>query len=263
MNSAQLKKLFNTGKPVIAMLHARALPGRPRHDAASGITAIKAALARDLDVLQDHGVDGLLFCNEADLPYQLKTGPETAAAMAALVGELSSKIHVPFGIDIVWDPAASLAVARATGAAFVREVFTGTYESDLGLMRPAFGDLNKETIKVFANITPEFASPLGQKGRTIAERARGALHNGVDAILITGPITGSPTSIKELQTAKAAVPGTPVLASTGVTAGTVKETLQVADGVIVGTHLKRDGVTWNPVDPARTARFMTEAAKAV
>ena len=65
-------------------------------------------------------MDGLLFCNEADLPYRLQTGPETAAAMAALVGELRSKIHRPFGIDIVWDPVASLAVARATGAAFVR-----------------------------------------------------------------------------------------------------------------------------------------------
>jgi len=30
----------------------------------------------------------------------------------------------------------------------------------------------------------------------------------------------------------------------------------VADGAIVGTHLKRDGVTWNPVDPERAVRFM-------
>jgi hypothetical protein len=257
--TALLHNLFGTGKPIIAMLHARALPGRPRHDAPAGMKPILDALARDLGALQAAGVDGLLFCNEADLPYRLQTGPETAAAMAALVGELNQEIHVPFGIDIVWDPVASLAVARATGACFVREVFTGVYESDLGLMRPGIG-AGAEDVAVFANITPEFASPLGH--RTTAERARGAVFLGIDAILITGPITGLPTSLEELQTVKAAVPGTPVLASTGVTVGTIKRTLEAADGAIVGTHLKHDGVTWNPVDPVRAAAFMAAATRA-
>jgi membrane complex biogenesis BtpA family protein len=257
--TALLHNLFGTGKPVIAMLHARALPGRPRHDGAPGMKPILDALARDLDALQAAGVDGLLFCNEADLPYRLETGPETAAAMAALIGELNQEIHVPFGIDIVWDPVASLAVARATGARFVREVFTGVYESDLGLMQPA-SDPRQQDVAVFANITPEFASPLGH--RATKERARSAAFLGVDAILITGPITGLPTSIEELRTVKAAVPGTPVLASTGVTVGTIKRTLNTADGVIVGTHLKHDGITWNPVDPARAAAFMAAARRA-
>ncbi len=254
-----LHNLFGTGQPVIAMLHARALPGRPRHDTAHDMTPVLDALARDLDALQAAGVDGLLFCNEADLPYRLRTGPETAAAMAALVGELRKVIHVPFGIDIVWDPVASLAVAPATRACFVREVFTGVHESDLGLMQSAAGP-RQQDVAVFANITPEFASPLGR--RTIAERARGAVLLGVDAILITGPITGLPTSLEELRTVKAAVPGTPVLASTGVTVGTISQTLKTADGVIVGTHLKRDGVTWNPVDPVRAAAFMAAAHSA-
>lgn len=257
--TALLHNLFGTGKPIIAMLHARALPGRPRHDAPAGMKPILDALARDLDALQAAGVDGLLFCNEADLPYRLQTGPETATAMAALVGELNQEIHVPFGIDIVWDPVASLAVARATGACFVREVFTGVYESDLGLMRPGIGAA-AEDVAVFANITPEFASPLGH--RATKERARSAVFLGVDAILITGPITGLPTSLEELQAVKATVPGTPVLASTGVTAGTIKRTLETADGAIVGTHLKHDGVTWNPVDPVRAAAFMAAATRA-
>jgi len=255
-----LKNLFGTAKPVVAMMHAGALPGRPGHDPTRNLKPTLDALARDLDALQTAGVDGLLFCNEADLPYRLRTGPETAAAMAALVGELSQEIHVPFGIDIVWDPAASLAVARATGACFVREVFTGVYESDLGLMRPDINAIAAEDVAVFANITPEFASPLGH--RATRERARSAAFLGVDALLITGPITGLPTSLEELQTVKAAVPGTPVLASTGVTVGTIKRTLETADGAIVGTHLKHDGVTWNPVDPVRAAAFMAAATRA-
>jgi membrane complex biogenesis BtpA family protein len=183
--------------------------------------------------------------------------------MAALIGQLRARIGRPFGVDIVWDPVASLAVARATGGSFVREAVTGVYESDLGVMRPSFGDLEADKdVKIFANITPEFTSPLGRRSRQTKDRARAAAFLGVDAILITGPVTGLPASLQDLHTVKAEVPGTPVLASTGVTADTVNQTLHIADGVIVGTHLKRDGVTWNPVDPDRAAAFMAAAAKA-
>jgi membrane complex biogenesis BtpA family protein len=167
----------------------------------------------------------------------------------------------------VWDPVASLAVAQATGACFVREVFTGVYESDLGIMQPDFGSITAYqagigagSVALFSNITPEFASPLGR--RTIAERARGAVYLGVDAVLISGPITGMATDTGQLRAAKAAVPQAPVLANTGVTADTVPEILANADGAIVGTHLKRGAVTWNPVDPARAARLMDAARQA-
>jgi predicted TIM-barrel enzyme len=35
----------------------------------------------------------------------------------------------------------------------------------------------------------------------------------------------------------------------------------VADGVIVGSSLKVDGQTWNPVDPARVQAFMAEVKR--
>jgi predicted TIM-barrel enzyme len=38
--------------------------------------------------------------------------------------------------------------------------------------------------------------------------------------------------------------------------------LPVADGVIVGTSLKVDGITWNPVDPDRAQRLMDAARSA-
>jgi predicted TIM-barrel enzyme len=36
----------------------------------------------------------------------------------------------------------------------------------------------------------------------------------------------------------------------------------VADGVIVASALKRDGVWWNPVDPERVAVFADAVARA-
>jgi hypothetical protein len=256
-----LDRIFGVKKPVIAMLHLPGLPGRPLHDVAGGPEAILAPVARDLDVLQDAGVDGVLFCNEKDYPYQLKVGTEIATAMAATVGRLRDRIRVPFGVNLLWDPMASLAVARATGASFIREVLTGVYESDLGMITPDIGAvagyrvaIGAANVALFDNISPEFSSPLGS--RSIADRARGAAFLGMDAILISGWAAGSPMAIGDLVAAKEAAPDTAIVANTGVAADRVAEIFKVADGAIVGTSLKVDGVTWNAVDPDRARRLM-------
>ena len=69
-----IEGIFRTAKPVIAMLHFPALPGRPRADRAGGLDQLVDVVGRDLEALQQVGVDGLLFCNEADLPYPLAVG---------------------------------------------------------------------------------------------------------------------------------------------------------------------------------------------
>ena len=262
-----LKDTFGTNKPVIAMVHFPGLPGRPQHNRAAGRAHLVDVIGHDLTVLQEAGVDGLLFCNEADLPYQLAVGPEIPAAMAAVIGELLPEVRVPFGVNILWDARASLALARATGAAFIREVLTGVYESDLGMISPAIGDLaayrdaiGATDVALFDNIAPEFASAIGRRG--IAERAKGAAFLGVDAILISGPAAGTPFAMSDLVAAKDAVPDTAVVANTGVRAESIADIFSVADAVIVGTSLKVDGITWNAADPARAQRLMNAAQSA-
>jgi len=262
-----LTDTFGTAKPVIAMVHFPGLPGRPQHDRAAGRQYLVDVTGRDLAVLQDAGADGVLFCNEADLPYQLAVGPEIPAAMAAVIGELRSSIRVPFGVNILWDARASLALARATGASFIREVLTGVYESDLGMIAPAIGDIaayrdaiGAAEVALFDNIAPEFASAIGSRG--IADRAKGAAFLGMDAILISGPAAGIPFAMSDLVAAKEAVPDTTVVANTGVRAESIAAIFAVADAVIVGTSLKVDGLTWNAVDPARAQRLMDAAQSA-
>lgn len=259
-----LETLFGRQKPVIAMMHLLPLPGRPLYDRRGGMRAVVEALRRDLDILQEGGVDGVMFCNEGDRPYPLHTDRAPIAAQAAAIGELRPHIHVPYGVDMLWDPMAALAVARAVEASFVREVFTGVYDSDMGLWQPDAAaaldyrrQIDAEDIRLFFNIEPEFARP-------ISPRPIGALAHSVvvsslaDAILISGPMAGASADLGHISEAKAAVPNTPVLANTGVKIETVRQTLSIADGVIVGTGLKQDGYTWNPVDPERVRRFMAE-----
>lgn len=266
MSTRSFGQVFGTAKPVVAMLHFPGLPGRPLHDREAGRQRLVDVLGRDLATLQDAGVDGVLFCNEADIPYQLKVGPEISAAMAAVIGELRSDVRVPFGVNILWDAIASLALARATGAAFIREVMTGVYESDLGVIEPRIGEIagyrtaiGADDVLLFDNIQPEFASALGS--RSVADRAAGAAFLGLDAILISGPAAGVQFDMGHLRDAKAAAGTVPVVANTGVRADRIADIFGVADAAIVGTSLKIDGVTWNAVDPERAHRLM-DAARA-
>jgi membrane complex biogenesis BtpA family protein len=262
-----LQKIFDVPKPVIAMAHVPPLPGTPRYDAAAGVDGLVERVRADLRHLLASGVDAVMFCNEDDRPYVFHADPGSVAVMARVITELRPKDR-PFGTDFLWDPAAALALAKATGASFMREVVTGLYESDMGLWAPDAGalyryrrQLDAQDVAVFANITPEFASPLGS--RTVYQRARSAAVSSlVDAILIAGPMAGAEPDLEQLREAKEAVgQGVPVLLNTGARIGNIARFLAVADGVIVGSSLKVDGHTWNPVDPARVQAFMAEVKR--
>lgn len=266
--SAWLADLFCTEKPIIAMVHIPALPGAPRYDARRGVPGLVEHVRRDMRTLLDGGVDGVMFCNEDDRPYSFHAGFESVAVMTRIVTELHPTDR-PFGVDYLWDPMAPLAMAQATGAAFIREVVTGVYESDMGLWAPDAAEIfryrrriDAEGVRVFANIMPEFASPLGS--RSVAQRARSAVVSSlVDAILIAGPMAGTEPDLCWVQEAKAgAGQDVPVLLNTGARADNIAKFLTVADGVIVGSSLKVDGHTWNPVDPARVQAFVAAVREA-
>jgi len=257
-----MKELFNVKKPVIAMAHIPALPGTPRYNPELGVEGILETMQADVKTLLDGGVDAVMFCNEDDRPYTFSADFEAVAVMTRIVTELRPKDR-PFGVDFLWDPKAPLSVAKATGASFIREVITGVYESDMGLWAPDASALYKyrhnidaDDVKIFANITPEFASPLGT--RSVAERARSAVVSTlVDVILIAGHMAGAEPDISIVKEAKDAVgDSTPVYLNTGAKVDNIRKFLSVADGVIVGSSLKKDGYTWNPVDPARVKAFM-------
>jgi uncharacterized protein len=247
---------------VIAMAHLGALPGSPLFDARGGIGKLIDDVARDVEALQDNGVHAIMFGNENDRPYRFKAPMESVAAMTAIVAAIKPTLRVPFGVNYLWDPAASVAIGAATGAAFVREIFTGLFASDMGLWEPNAAEavklrteLGRPDLKLLYNVNAEFADSLDR--RSIELRARSAVFSSLaDAILVSGPITGQPAAMSDLRKVAAAVTDVPVLANTGVNIDTVAEIMTLAAGVIIGTHLKVDGNTWNPVDPARVRRFM-------
>jgi membrane complex biogenesis BtpA family protein len=266
MNNRFLE-LFPKRKPIIAMAHVPPLPGTPLYDERAGMKGIVASVKSDLEVLLDADFDAVMFCNEGDRPYTFRAGYEGVACMTRVVAELAPR-QCPFGVDFLWDADAALAIAAATGASFMREVATGVYESDMGLWSADAARLLRERrrlavdpIAVFMNIAPEFASRLGS--RTAGQVARSvAVSSLPDALLVSGLMAGAEPDLETLRETKQAVgEGVPVLVNTGAKSSNVAAYLEIADGVIVGSDLKIDGYTWNPVDSDRVTRFLKAAGR--
>ena len=257
-----VQDLFGVRKPIIAMCHLRAMPGDPGYDAARGVSWVIEMARKDLAGLQSGGVDAVMFSNEFSLPYVTTEDIITVATMARVIGELRSEVRVPYGVNVLWDPSASIDLAVATGAQFVREIFTGVYASDFGLWNTSSGEVIRhqhaiggQGVRLLYNIVPEAAVYLGS--RDVADIARSTVFNTrPDALCVSGITAGVEASASVLRKVKQAVPDTTVFANTGVRLANVEEQLDVADGAVVGTTFKRDGQTWNEVDGERVKEFM-------
>ena len=257
-----MKELFGVEKPIIAMCHLQPLPGDPNFDSAGGMQKVVDMARHDLHALQNGGVDAVMFSNEFSLPYLTKIEPVTVGAMARVIGELKSEITVPYGVNCLWDPIASLDLAAATGAKFVREIFTGVYASDFGLWNTNCGEvvrhqreIGAEDVKLLFNIVPEAAKYLAD--RDIESIAKTTVFNcRPDALCVSGATAGSATDPETLRRAKSAVGDTVVFANTGCRVNTIENLLSIADGAVVGTTFKYDGKFENQVDVRRVKEFM-------
>ena len=249
-------------KAVIAMAHIGALPGTPLYDVDGGMSKLIEGVLADIENLQAGGVDAIMFGNENDRPYVFNAPLEGVAAMSTIVQAVKPHLKVPFGVNYLWDPLASVAIGGATGASFVREIFTGLFASDMGLWQPDCAsaaklrrNIGRQDMKLLFNINAEFAHSLDQ--RDIALRAKSAVFSSLaDAILVSGPLTGQPADQSHIRSVAQAVRDVPIFANTGVNIDNVGDILSVASGVVIGTHFKVDGVTWNAVDGSRVKRFM-------
>jgi membrane complex biogenesis BtpA family protein len=262
METFWTEQVIGVKKPIIAMCHLTALPGDPYYDPSTGMKGIIDWARKDFHALQNGGVDAVMFSNEFSMPYLTKVETVTVAAMARVIGELMSEIRIPFGVNVLWDPARSLDLAISTGAKFVREIFSGVYASDFGLWNTNAGEvirhqraISATNVKLLYNIVPEAAVYL--QDRDIVAIAKSTVFNHrPDALCVSGLTAGVETDASTLKKVKEAVPETVVFANTGLKVSNVKEQLGIADGAVVGTTFKIDGKFENHVDQSRVKEFM-------
>ncbi len=263
MDTLWTSEVIGVKKPIIAMCHLNALPGDPHYDAKSGMKSVVEWARKDFLALQNGGVDAVMFSNEFSQPYMVKVDPVTVAAMARVIGELLPDIRIPFGVDVIVDPLRTLDLAAATGAKFIRSVFSGVYASDLGLwdtngsatVRHKHA-LGLQDVKMLYTIVLENMAVYLQ-ARDIVDIARTTVTNfEPDALCVSGQAAGSEADIATMKRIKDALPDSLVFANNGVKATNVLEQLKVADGGVVGTTFKYEGKFVNHVDQNRVKELM-------
>lgn len=257
-----LEAIFQTNKPVIGMVHLPPLPLSPKWRGEVYDQILEFALA-DAKSLETGGVNGLIIENQHDVPFLPgQVHPVTVAFMAAIAREIQRKVSIPIGINVLFnDWQAEMAIAEATGAAFIRvEVLVDPSWSDLGFLPACAPELTRlraalrSKVKIFADIQGKYTYPC--QPRPLADSAYDAQIRGLaDALIVTGTGTGKSASIDDIRQVKEAV-SIPVLVGSGVNLENVKTMLSVADGVIVGSYLKTGGRLENPIDPAKVQALM-------
>jgi membrane complex biogenesis BtpA family protein len=244
------------------MCHIDALPGDPRYDTERGLDWIIERVRYNIKALKEGGVDAIMFSNEFSLPYLTKVHPITPITMARIIGEVKHEIGIPYGVNVLWDPEATVELAVAVGAQFVREVFTGVYGSDFGLWNTNCGEavrsrnaLGGKNIRLMFNIYPEASTYLG--GRDLADIAKTTVFNAhPDVLCVSGRTAGAETSPKLLQEVVSVVPDIPVFTNTGVNEKNVVEQLMITDGAIIGTAFKKNNDFFELVDSEKVSRLM-------
>ncbi len=262
--------IFGRRKAVIGVIHSLPLPGSPAYDGMAMEEVIGFALA-EAQRYRAGGVDGLIVENHGDIPFAKPDalGPETAAAMAVMTRAVRLESGLPVGVNVLANGAIqALAVAKAAGAAFVRvNQWANAYVANEGFMEGPAGAaaryrawLHARDVKIFADVHVKHGAHAIVADRSIPEMARDAEFFDADVAIATGQRTGDAASLDELaEIADGA--SLPVAVGSGVTPANVGDILTIADAVIVASYLKRDGVWWNEVDPARLATFMAAVAR--
>jgi uncharacterized protein len=251
------------------MLHAPPLPGAPR--CSTSLDAIREHILLDAARLADAGVDALMLENFGDIPFfPTRVGPETIAALTMLAAAVrAAHPTLPLGINVLRnDGLAAIAIAHATGAAFIRiNVLCGARVTDQGVIEGNAQDvlrlrrtLGADDVRILADVDVKHSAPLGE-GRSVEIEVDDLVHRALaDALIVSGTGTGKATDPRKVAVVKAAAgKNVPVFVGSGVSEDNLGDLAPHSDGFIVGTSLKEGGISAAPVDTTRARRLVDAA----
>lgn len=262
------KNIFGVDKPIIGCLHLTPMPGTPYYDKEFTIQEQIERLKKEADILMELGYDAVVFANEGDRPYLTEVGPEVIASYVSIVSAITPRLTVPYGCGVLIDPKATIAVAKAIGAKFVRTYVSNSYVGTFGPQSFNPGEIfryqkmiNAEDVSVYTYFEAHAGITLDT--RDVYEQiSSGFAAMPINGMLIGGPRAGLPPEASTLANVKEQYPDYPLILGSGSNPENIQELLTYADGVIVGTNIKRDGYLYNEVDYER-AKKLIEAAKGI
>ncbi len=263
-----LNQIFPTKNPIIGVVHLLPLPTSARWG--GSLKAVIERAEQEATALAAGGIDGIIVENFFDAPFTKdQVNPAVISAMTLIVDRLMNLVVVPVGINLLRNDAkGALAIASCVNAQFIRvNVLNGIMATDQGLIEGNAHEILRfrrelgSDIAIFADVLVKHARPLGTPNLTTA--VQDTIERSLaDAVILSGWATGSPPTLEDLELATAAAKGTPVLIGSGANWDNIGQLMQAADGAIVASSLKRQGMIHETIDPIRVAQFI-EAAREV
>ena len=247
------RELFGDKKVLIGMVHLGPLPGSARDS--GDLPYVIDRAVEDAAGIRDGGMDAVMIENFFDAPFhKSKVPPATVAAMTAAALAVKREVDLPVGINVLRnDVVSAISIAHVCGADFVRcNVYVGAVVADQGVIEGAAREAQQirrelgARVQVWADVGVKHARPLAPVSPSA--EAQDAVERGLaDALIVSGEATGAPTDLTLAHEVKSVARDVPVLIGSGITAESVNAALQEADGAIVGTFIKTDGLAAMPV----------------
>ncbi|MDJ0696668.1 photosystem I biogenesis protein BtpA [Mastigocoleus sp. MO_188.B34] len=261
-----LYQLFKTRSPIIGVVHLLPLPTSPRWG--GNLKTVIDRAAQEATALASGGVDGIIVENFFDAPFtKNQVDPAVVSAMTLVVQRIQNLVTVPIGLNVLRnDGMSAMAIATIVKAQFIRvNVLTGVMATDQGLIEGEAHQLLKyrrelgSDVKIFADVLVKHARPLSSVN--LSHAVQDTIERGLaDAVILSGWATGVPPTLEDLELARTAANDTPVFIGSGANWENIATLMQVADGAIVSSSLKRHGRREQTIDPIRVSRFV-EAAR--
>lgn len=253
--------IFPRKKPIIGVVRLLPLLG---YKDFPGIDKIINIAMKDIHKLEKAGFDGALVDNHTH-PHVVKATGEMIASFSVVMSELVKKSKIPLGVQfLIDDPEASLAIAKSSGANFIRtDFFVDKVKTEYGIMVPnakkivtyrkkTFG----EHILIFADVQVKHAEMINKK-KSISLSVKQAFFSGADAVIVTGSLTGIAPEIHKLVMAKKAAGKKPILIGSGLAVENSKTLINIADGALVGTAIRNE----SRIDYLKAKKLMKQVKK--
>lgn len=246
-------QIFQTEKPIVAMVHLQYK---------KNLNQLIEDSLRDIEKLEEGGVDGLLFENWGDDYSDRHSLEEIKENIITVINEALKRTKRPCGVNVLLlDYEADFNTAIKTNVNFIQiDTFVDRVRTDYNnrfvlQVRPQEiidyrKRLNLESVALFTNIQTKHYTTI-PSNKKLETSVIQAIQNGADYLVITGKLTGEKTLKEKIFRVKRISGEVPVFIGSGFDISNAEELLPYANGVIVGTSLKYGGITENPVDETR------------